>query len=149
MRCYQSAHHWKGVVGCARRLNMERNEFNELLIKMIKHFEGERRFRDVAEMLLLLDEQSNTMKILEAYCEANAWDCAVDIASREEVFVKYVYERASARCDQILRSCEAWNSTLQQYSLRLETVRQKKKDSLLLAIERSANNDDSMSDVRY
>lgn len=61
--------------------------------------------------------------------------------------MEIINEKACARCDQILQNVENWSSLLEQYTSRLEVVRQKKKNSLNSAMEKSAANDDSMSDV--
>uniref|UniRef100_A0A1I7VRA1 Elongator complex protein 1 n=1 Tax=Loa loa TaxID=7209 RepID=A0A1I7VRA1_LOALO len=147
LQCYQSAENWKGVIDCGQIMDMERKVLNDLLQKMVPHFESKGKFTDVAEILSFIDKKSNKMQIVEYYCKADAWDFAMNHAFRDEELTKTVAKAASVRYEQILQGIKNWENLLEQYCCRLEVVRQNKKKSLEVAVERFENQDLAMSEV--
>lgn len=57
LQCYQSAQNWKGVIECGQIMNMEREVLNDVLRKMVPHFENKGKFTDIAEILSFIDKE--------------------------------------------------------------------------------------------
>ncbi|VBB31726.1 unnamed protein product [Acanthocheilonema viteae] len=147
LQCYQSAQNWKRVIECGKIMDMEREMLNDLLQKMIPHFESKGKFTDIAEILSFIDKKSNEVQITEYYCKGDAWDFAMNFAFGNDELVETVSKAASARCEQILQSIENWKNLLEQYCCRLEIVRQNKNNSLKAAIKRFEEQDLPKSEV--
>ncbi|KAM3717585.1 Elongator complex protein [Dirofilaria immitis] len=147
LQCYKSVQNWKGVIECGRIMNMEKEMLDDLLQKMIPHFENKRNFMNIAEILSFIDKESNKMQVVEYYCKADAWDFAMNLAFGNEELTEIVSKMASIRCEQILQATENWKNLLEQYCCRLELVRQNKKKSLEAAIKRFEDQDLSTAEV--
>ncbi|MCP9262640.1 Elongator complex protein 1 [Dirofilaria immitis] len=122
LQCYKSVQNWKGVIECGRIMNMEKEMLDDLLQKMIPHFENKRNFMNIAEILSFIDKESNKMQVVEYYCKADAWDFAMNLAFGNEELTEIVSKMASIRCEQILQATENWKNLLEQYCCRLELV---------------------------
>uniref|UniRef100_A0A8R1TX78 Elongator complex protein 1 n=1 Tax=Onchocerca volvulus TaxID=6282 RepID=A0A8R1TX78_ONCVO len=147
LQCYQSAQNWKGIIECGQILDVEREVLNNLLQKMIPHFENKRNFMNIAKILSFMDKESNKAQIVEYYCKADAWEFAMNLAFGNEELIDIVSKMASIRCEQILQAIENWRNSLEQYCCRLEIVRQNKKNSLKAAVKRFEDQELSMSEV--
>ncbi|VDK82898.1 unnamed protein product [Litomosoides sigmodontis] len=141
LQCYEQVQNWKGVIECGQIMDLDRVVLNNLLQKMVPHFESRGKFTDIAGILSFIDEKYNKMQIVEYYCKADAWNFAINCAFGNDELVRTVAKAAFVRCEQILQSIKNWENLLEQYCCRLEIVRQNKEKSLIAAVKRFHDQD--------